>query len=106
MRFHPTTISGDYYLTRNGLKVEVYRVSSTLRSYIYGAVLRDGKWDSVIWESDGKFNADSREHDLDILGLYSPECPVIQSLKIKCECGHEKAGMPGHSTYCPKYVKI
>ena len=41
-------------------------------------------------------------------GLLEDEC-VCNDIKnnphnvIKCECGADKCGSPGHSTWCPKY---
>lgn len=89
---------GAFYKLRNGLRAEIYIVAP---DYVFGAIERDHGWNSVTWEPDGtkEFNS-----DLDIVDLWDM-CPVIKSL-LKCECGHEKAKMPGHSNYCPKYEKL
>lgn len=38
----------------------------------------------------------------DVLG---PPLTVVFH-KPKCECGSEKAKIPGHSTWCPKYEEL
>ena len=77
------------------------------REIIYGLpttvmVNTDEEWERALKEQVEEFR---KKYDP---GYYTgddgDEQPVFGAeKKLKCECGSEKAKVPGHSTWCPKY---